>query len=333
MKKILFLMVVFALLCNSLSAQHLHRVNNNTDFTADFTTLQAAVTAAADNDTIYVEGSATIYEGATINKPLTIVGPGYFLSENPKTQANNVDALFESDITFTSGSDGSTLMGCKFQSLAKVIINVSDITVIRNYLYNIEFNGTSNNVLVAQNYVIDQIKTFTGQISNSVISNNIVKGQIAARNSDVSLIVSNNVCWTTNWAFPIDCYNATIQNNILTGDDQSIRQNTGNTISYNILARDGTNANGNQYNIDMALVFADFDGSLDLSTDGKWKLKAGSPAIGAGSGDTDCGAFGDLMPYILSGIANLPHIYEADVPASATSASGLQVTIHVKSGE
>ncbi|MCK4754754.1 MAG: right-handed parallel beta-helix repeat-containing protein, partial [Calditrichia bacterium] len=62
-------------------------------------------------------------------------------------------------------------------------------------------------------------------------------------------------------------------------------------------------------------------------------LKNGSPAIGAGSGGTDCGAFGGLSPYILSGIPNLPHIYEADVPASASSESGLQVTIKVKSGD
>ena len=85
MKKLLFFIVLGALLCNSLNAQHLHRVNNNTDFDADFTTLQAAVDAATNNDTIYVEGSATAYDGATIDKPLTIVGPGYYLNENPKT--------------------------------------------------------------------------------------------------------------------------------------------------------------------------------------------------------------------------------------------------------
>ena len=99
------------------------------------------------------------------------------------------------------------------------------------------------------------------------------------------------------------------------------------------MASAGTDSNGNQFNIDMATVFADFDGSLDLSTDGKWELKAGSPAIEAGISDADCGAFGGPAPYILSGVPNLPHIYQADVPASATSESGLQVTIKVKSGD
>lgn len=335
MKNLLFLMMIFALLCNSITAQHLFRVNNNNDFDADYATLEAAVGNASNGDTIYIEGSATEYAGAAINKQVTIIGPGFFLSENPKTQANNIDAAFNSDITFTSGSDGSTIMGCKFHSGSTVIINVSDITVIRNHLYSVQFNGISNNILIAQNYIESQVSTSWsspyGQITNSIISNNIMKYSISTHNTSGSLIVSNNVFMTTYSTYPIDCYNATIQNNILTYGN--IQPNSGNTISYNILAVDGTNSNGNQYNTNMASVFADYDGSLGLSTDGKWKLKDGSPAIGAGSGGADCGAFSGLSPYILSGIPNLPHIYEADVPASATSESGLQVTIHVKSGD
>ncbi|MEA3460768.1 MAG: hypothetical protein U9R49_02740 [Bacteroidota bacterium] len=333
MKKLLLLTVLSALVCSSLTAQNLHRVNNNTDFDADFTILQAAVTAASNNDTIYVEGSATEYEGATINKPLTIVGPGFFLNENPKTQANNVEATFNSDIAFTSGSEGSTIMGCRFLNGTDLNISVSDISVIRNYLYNLAFIGTSNNILVLQNYVRLSIVATGGVITNAIISNNIIQGQIDSEATSGPLIVANNVCFTTNWAFPIDVHNAVIQNNILIGEYATIYENTGNTISYNIMAEDGTDANGNQYNIDMDLVFADFDGTLQLSTDGKWELKAGSPALAAGSGGVDCGAFGGPTPYVLSGIPGLPHIYEADVPATATTDSGLPVTIKVMSGD
>jgi hypothetical protein len=333
MKKLLFLMMVSALLCNSLSAQHLHRVNNNTDFDADFTTIQAAVDAASDNDTIYLEGSATEYEGATINKPLTIVGPGFFLSENPTTQANNTSATIDSEILFTNGSEGSTIMGCVFSFGNYLSIDVSDIVVLRNRLYQLEFTGTSNNIVIIQNYIDGNINAGTGDITNTIISNNIVNGAIYAQNSSGPLIISNNVCWTTSWTYPIDCHNASIQNNILTGDYSTIQLNTGNTISNNIMGSDGTNADGNQYNIDMNLVFTDFGGTLHLSTDGKWKLKAASLALGAGSGGVDCGAFGGPSPYILSGIPGLPHIYEADVPATATTESGLPVTIKVMSGD
>ncbi len=147
------------------------------------------------------------------------------------------------------------------------------------------------------------------------------------------LVVSNNVLLSTGYNFPIDCHNANIQNNIIIGNIASISLNSGNSINNNILAADGTDADGNQYNIDMTTVFADFDGQLELSTDGKWQLKAGSPALDAGVGGVDCGVYGGVAPYILSGIPNLPHIYEASVQAATSSESGLQVTILVKSGD
>jgi len=326
-------MVLSGLVCNSLKAQHLHRVNNNTDFDADFTTLEAAVAAASDNDTIYLEGSAINYDGATIDKPLTIVGPGYFLAENPETQANNTSATIDSELTFASGSEGSTIMGCEFEFGTELTISINDISLIRNRLYQVEFDGTSNNIVIAQNYIEGHINAGIGDITNAIISNNIIKGMIYAQATSGPLVVSHNVSLSTNWTYNFNVHNATIQNNILTGEFVTIDENTGNTIFNNILAAEGTDANGNLFNIDMDLVFADFDGALELSTDSKWELMAGSPALAAGSGGEDCGAFGGSTPYILSGIPSLPHIYEANVPASATSDSGLQVTIKVKSGE
>jgi len=153
MKKLLLLTFLAGWVCISLSAQKLHRVNNNPDFDADFTSLQAAVTAAAANDTIYLEGSATQYAGATIDKPLTIVGPGFFLSENPETQAINTSATIDSDVLFTSGSEGSTMMGCRLLSGADLNISVSDITLIRNHLFHVEFTGNSDNIVIMQNYI------------------------------------------------------------------------------------------------------------------------------------------------------------------------------------
>jgi len=333
MKKLLLSMVIIGSLCHFLGAQQLHRVNNTPGINADYTTLQAAVDAATAGDTIYMEGSTTEYAGATIDKELTIVGPGYFLNENPKTQANMLDAQFNSNITFDAGSEGSTLMGCNL-IYYNLNINASDITVIRNYLEFVVCNATCDNILVAQNYVRSTVQAISGgALTNSVISNNIIGGQIWTQGTSGPLVVSNNIFTTASYAFPMDCYNANIQNNIVTDVNATIRLNTGNSISNNILAADGTDANGNQYNVDMTTVFEDFDGQLGMSTDGKWALKAGSPALGAGAGGVDCGVFGGAVPYILSGIPNLPHIYEASVQAASSSQAGLEVTIKVKSGD
>lgn len=333
MKKILFSMLIMASLCQLLGAQHLHRVNNNPGVNDTYTTLQAAVDAATAGDTIFIEGSATEYAGATITKKLTLVGPGFLLGENPKTQACTVEATFNSDISFESGSGGSAIMGCVLNNY-DLLINVSDMLIIRNKLYDLNFDSNSNNVLVAQNWIY-RIKATNGSITNSIISNNIIRREIEALNTSGPLVVTNNIflLYESYPNYPIDCHNASIQNNILSALKANIQANTGNDISNNIMAIAGTDADGNLYNIDMNTVFADFSGSLGMSKDGKWKLKDGSPAIGAGSGGVDCGIFGGSSPYVLSGIPDLPHIYDASVPATATSGTGLQVTIYLKSGD
>ena len=229
------------------------------------------------------------------------------------------------------GSDSITIMGCTV-AYADLTINTDDITVIRNNLYDVTFPGSSNNVVIAQNFITHRIIVEVGVISNAVISNNIFRGRINSENTSGPLIISNNVFCSTSYDFPIDCYNANIQNNILILAEATIETNTGNSISYNLLAGPGTNSNGNQYNVDMNTVFADFEGTLGHSTDAKWKLLAGSPAIGAGIGGVDCGVFAGAMPYVLSGLPDLPHIYSANVSGSATTESGLHVTISLKSG-
>ncbi len=83
----------------------------------------------------------------------------------------------------------------------------------------------------------------------------------------------------------------------------------------------------------MANVFVDFNSTLGYSTDGKWQLKTGSPAIGAGVSGVNCGVFGGVTPYVLSGVPNLPHIYQAAIAGTAYSDAGLSCTIKIKSGK
>jgi len=55
-------------------------VCNNPSTLAQYNTIQAAITASASGDTIYVHGSPTRYAGFTItDKRLTIIGPGILL--------------------------------------------------------------------------------------------------------------------------------------------------------------------------------------------------------------------------------------------------------------
>jgi hypothetical protein len=333
--KTIFLIILVLLFFGEISnSQNLIRVNNNPGINADYTNLQDANDNANDGDTIYLEGSTAEYAGANLSKKLTIIGPGYFLSENDSTQANGLEAKLNGEIRFNAGSEGSVITGSTIDSYY-LYISVDNISIARCNVYRIYINGDVDNILILQNYV-DFIETSNnnGKITNSVISNNIVNYQIKFGSTSGPLQITNNVVFYTSSVYqPIDVYNSSITNNIICHPNYSIIENTGNTITNNILAVDGTNAGGNQYNVPMANVFVDYNSTQGYSTDGKWQLKNGSPALGAGVNGIDCGVFGGVKPYVLSGLPNLPHIYEATIPATANSGDGLSVTIKVKSGQ
>jgi hypothetical protein len=331
MKKQLLLSLIFTLLCGFISGQHLIRVNNNPGADGDYTNLQAAQDAASNGDTIYVEGSITDYAGADISKRVIIIGPGYFLTDNDSTQAFGASAEFEGDISFNAGSAGSIIMGCKVSEWKYIRLGDNDISVIRCTAGDITNSKDITNILVTQNY-LGHISFDSYRITNLIISNNIIDRGISCGIQSGPVQIVNNVITTTAYQ-PIGCYNASIANNICCSPYNGIADLTGNTINNNILASPGTNANGNQYNVPMANVFIDFSGALKYSYDAKWKLKTGSPAIGAGVSGVDCGVFGGATPYVLSGVPNLPHIYEASIPGTAYSDKGLACTIKVKSGK
>jgi hypothetical protein len=326
MKKQLLLNLIFVLFCGIISGQHLIRVNNNPGADPDYATLQAANDAASNGDTIYVEGSTTEYDGADISKRLVIIGPGYFLTDNDSTQANGLESKFSMDIYFKAGSAGSIITGCSM-SYRSFHIEVSNITIARCHGGGIYASNTISNILIIQNY-LSEINLNSAVVTNSVIANNILTDMNSQSNSGPLQIVNN----VFRSSVGIQVYNSSVANNILSDINSKIYVNTGNTINNNILAGAGTNANGNQYSVPMANVFVDFSGSLHYSDDAKWKLKTGSLAIGAGVSGVDCGVFGGATPYVLSGVPNLPHIYEATIAGTAYSDKGLACAIKVKSG-
>jgi hypothetical protein len=127
----------------------------------------------------------------------------------------------------------------------------------------------------------------------------------------------------------VNVNNSTLTNNImyagtLTGTGNLISNNLGSSTQF------GT-TNGNQSNVTMSSVFA-----LTGSTDAAWKLKAGSPAIGAGYGSTpsnpvDAGMYGGYTPYVLSGLPPVPSIYYFANQPVGSSNDPIDVTIKVKS--
>ena len=344
MKK-LFLLSVAATLTCSIGFAKIWRVNNNIGITANFTSLQEAHNGAASGDTLYLESSPTSYGALTSTKKLAIIGTGYFLDVNPGLQAFALPSKVDG-ITLNAGAEGTSIEGLSLNGSAVSINAVNDIVIRRNHFAS--FNGTiadwsvgivyinsgASNIFITQNYglIIQNNTASTGiLISNNYIAHyayngDATNGQCIQLNPNTVAIIKNNIFRRGR----VTAYNSNITNNIMfTG----FIDGSGNLISNNIA--DGTqfgNTDGNKQNIDMASVFA----GATASYDAYFKLKAGSPAIGAGYGSTaltpvDCGMFGGSGSYVLSGIPAIPSIYFfANQPVGSNS-DPIDVQVKVRS--
>ena len=322
-------------------AQTIRRCNNSGLVIAGvniYPTLQAAHDAANANDIIYLEPTSISYGPLICVRPLTIIGNGYFLNQNPGLQLDVRNSQTDA-VTFANGSAGSRITGCV---VGGVNIGASNITVERNQITSTFYVGYNpaigsvgvSNILIRQNYIAggNSLSFFPGGTAatavNSVIVNgNIITGSINTPTTQYtrlgSILISNNVIGeltgSTNYSLDVD--NAVIKNNILTstvgtGNNFNPRSNNfSNNISGNTAF--GT-ANGNQQNISPSAIFV----GGTASTDGAFALRTGSPAIGTGESGVDVGAFGGTIPYRIAGIPNVPAIYQFNQTVSGNSLNG-----------
>lgn len=334
MKKLTFIITAaIFLLSTSFCYAKVWQVNN-TGVEADFTSIVDAHndSEVQAGDTLYVHGSGTGYDSLWCSKQLHIVGPGYFLDENPETQAIANEASIKS-ISFEEGSEYSTVTGITIEET--ITMNTDHITIqrcrtlgpanswiylrgasytkiLQCYIQNeIQFDNaygspSSKDVIIKNNIIMNSpALNMEGDWHSSVISNNVIAGDIV------------NLC------------RSFFYNNIHYSGAFSESSETGhlNNISYNIGHSDqfGTDM-GNQSNVDMNTVF-----TLSGSSDGYWILKAGSPAIGAGDDGGDCGVFDGDYPYKLSGLPPIPAIYYYKSPAIGSDITSVPVRIKIKS--
>ena len=280
------------------------RVNNTPAITVPYATFQAAYNVAVSGDTIYLEGSGFTYGTLTINKNVTVIGPGYFLSQNPETQANLNPAMADA-VYLGNGCSGAKIMGLDVGSIYHNdwSTNLQNIVIRRNRITSQMLVNYSNsyftNLLFEQNFVSGSA---TGRYENTVFRNNVISGGVNVYSNYNSISFINNIAGNATITNAPQC-----ANNIFYGATCSF---TNCLLSNNICsATQVPSGNGNQLSVDMNSVFVCFTTCTGFSADGRYQLKAGSPAIGAGSNGEDCGIFGGTDPYVLSGIPAIPAIY------------------------
>jgi hypothetical protein len=309
------------------------RVNNNAAVSTNFTTLAVAVANASvvNGDTLYVEGSATNYDGVTLTKRLVIIGPGYLLSgtgANTGLQFNPNPATLTS-VALDSLSSGSTFVGLSVTAF--INSNVDNITFARCSLNLQQFIPVPNSYAIS-NLVIKQCKAYIAlnsfKLENPQVVNCLFVSSQAQLGNVINGLFRNNTVISSGVILN-SCY---ISNNIFSTSGTLTVSNS--LVKYNVSNQNNLPdpvVNNNKVNQNAALFFVG-----GASADAQYQLGATSPALTAGepiNGVTpDAGAFGTADPYRLSGIPAIPTIYSLNVPASVpATATSMTITFSTRS--
>ena len=246
MKKI-FLILSLVVCVNAFAT--VRTVNNNPNSLAQYNTIQAAVDAAVNGDTIYIHGSNTSYGSVTVsNKRLTFIGPGW-------SPLRNIDPLTASisQMTFQSaGCDNSEIQGLVFTAVVTLGFNhPNNIRFYRNQFINTQvafsYGTTDYSGFVFQGNWFDKSQIIGNQnntYTNCTFQNNIfyynTSTNIYGLTNCNGVLLDHNLFYGPSSGavavFGGDCRSLLITNNIFVGRNAAANCTSStfnNNITYN----------------------------------------------------------------------------------------------------
>jgi hypothetical protein len=371
MKKEIFLTLTVCILVTLTTQANIWRVNNDASKGADYTTIQAAIDNAStfNGDTIHIEPSANVYAAANINKRVTIIGNGYFLTGTGGNAGlqQNVSTSRVNSLTFNQGTGATPTTGASGCSIAGLDIvstlqlnNVANITITRCLIGGqITFNAYGSvavaGIKITKNYITSGVGTsgFTGTPSVDVtFENNIFSAIAGFANGTVQInlpttmkgLFRNNIY--NEGSFQLTLSNFYVTNNIFTAAVLS-NTNVNNVYKNNIFVAATANNGvvngtaGNVTGVTLTNIFASNVTSTTTVGDNRFNLLVGganpNPAVNGGETigavvTPECGAYGATDPYRPSGIPGVPTIYFLNVPSGvATGATSMQISVSTRS--
>ncbi len=318
-------------------------VSNNPLRPAQYTSIVAAITAAANNDTLLIAGSSSTYsETINLTKPLTIIGEGI---NNPDGLNTTIGGAFWiKNASISQGASGSKLIGILFQGdmyingdftgaspaqriLANISIDRCKFTNLYPYatVYN---NFNIRNSLFADGSFYEQ-GTVTGsdfRLENCIFSNQIIIGNVTIYKFKNCIFLNR----TTN-TFAPGISNIIVENCIFykaepTGASNSIFNNNITYLCNNnaLPPTTGTGNTGTGNLVNTNPLFIDYPAlGAAFSWSHNYGLQAGSPAIGAGTSATNIGLTGGSFPLNqLKGYSQLPVVTSLSLPNSSVPVNG-----------
>jgi hypothetical protein len=288
-------------------------VSNSASSGGQYTSLQAAIDAAALDDTIYVHGSTDSYGSVSITKRLVIIGAGYAPQGTQLNLASTIISINIDSLTTTipvNPVSNTKLIGlevtninCNDNNINGILIDRCMISgtiyvkgknwILRNSLINTIYIYNYPNCLIVGNI----INTLNNSNQSTVfISNNIF---VTGSFYDISYaILSNNIFWSTT---PLTGFTYCTFNNNVT------YAGTAQVLPY------GSNSGANNINANPQFVSTIPSSNVYTASmpNYDWHVGAASPCKNTGTDGSDIGIYGGSYPMAnLTGAYKIPQITE-----------------------
>jgi hypothetical protein len=333
--KISLLTAIFMMLSVASFATVL-TVSNHSLAGSMYSTFRDAYDAAANGDTILLEGTLTDYHTIYQEKQLVIMGAGLntqkenFLRTKVAKGSEGGGTLFSYGIK--SGGSGSKFYGITFVGGPnfdnRLWIGASDI-LFENCQFDRVVNVHSSNVVFKNCIFIQpgpiEIK---GSVTNVLFSNCIFNKEITGNANYLQLVSFDHCLFLSAGACFINCLDFEIRNCIfmnstgVSGITSSTFQNNLCRNSFTFPPPGNIDAGGNLTEADPLLV--NYTYNTSYSTQHDYDLQTGSPAIGAASDSTDIGVhggysnFSEYLEVLIMPVIRSMHISNNTVPAGGT---------------
>ena len=302
MKKYILSLVVFTL---SLSLQAGVLRVNNYDGSAPYSNVEDAINAAAEGDTIMLDGSYYSYGDVTLDKRVVLMGNGYYLIENGIATESITDAIVDK---ITINAEGTVIKSLRVSSDVTggwIKIFAPKVIIQRCYIGNndsgvVLYSG-ADNCIIHQCYVRGPIGN--GNSYNATFNHQITNNMLPRLN--IRSVQNSYIAYNTSWS----------------GYGEVVYSCMGNKIEknhvYNENFGDGDSYNAYVDNFTTGALFKDAQTVADFKNT---ELPEGAKGKGCFAGDD---------PFVISGVPAGPMIEKLDVPTSAEAGGTMKVSVKI----
>jgi hypothetical protein len=332
MKQLRLLSAVAMLTLSSNLFAAVFTVNNANPSPGQYTTVAAAVAAASTGDTLMISGTDISYGNMTINKALTLIGPGWVVSGGGISRV-----AILGDVTFSESN--TTFIGLRAFHIVSVngsLTQLSNVTIHRCIIDTSVDLGSEDwsdcsiegNIFSQWNAYNITSNTSSWVLTGSSIRNNIFNGYLYYINTSD---ISNNIFLGTTTTTQIatgGVVSNTFSGNIVIG-----RTLNSIAVSNNItgnLSWGGSAAWLQTGNItDVNPMFTSYVQNTTHIWAYDYTLQGGSPAIGTGPAGNDIGVYGGDGIFRIDGEPAVPIVRAVNVPGGGVVPANATFNINV----